>query len=115
MTIKEFYAIIDENFNDVLSRFRKEERIERFVKMFLDDKSFIDIIDCFKAQNIEGAFRASHTLKGLAANLGFSRLAKISSDITEYLRPLKDMNCSTMINDLEKEYMKITTNIYNIK
>lgn len=35
---------------------------------------------------IEEAFRAAHTLKGVCANLGFTQLFKVSSDLTEELR-----------------------------
>ena len=34
----------------------------------------------------EEAFRAAHTLKGVCANLGFTQLFKVSSDLTEELR-----------------------------
>ena len=39
------------------------------------------------ASDRDTAFRASHTLKGLCLNLGFTPLAKVSSELCEALRP----------------------------
>ena len=36
--------------------------------------------------NVEEAFRAAHTIKGMCQNLSFSKLADSSHDITEVLR-----------------------------
>ena len=38
------------------------------------------------AGDVEAAFRAAHTLKGICANLGFKALFEVSYDITEALR-----------------------------
>ena len=38
------------------------------------------------AGDVETAFRAAHTLKGICANLGFKLLFEVSYDITEALR-----------------------------
>mgnify|MGYP000290853416 FL=1 len=38
------------------------------------------------AGDVETAFRAAHTLKGICANLGFKSLFEVSYEITEALR-----------------------------
>lgn len=47
------------------------------------------IKECYEAMetgDVETAFRAAHTLKGICANLGFKSLFEVSYDITEALR-----------------------------
>ena len=40
MTIKEFYDVTGSDYNDAIKRFMDERRLEKFVKMFLDDPSY---------------------------------------------------------------------------
>ncbi len=50
---------------------------------FLDDNSYANLKEAIAAGNVEEAFRAAHTLKGVCLNLGFDNLYKASSAITE--------------------------------
>ena len=40
MTLKECYQKMGGNYDEVFSRFRKEERVQKFVLKFLNDKSY---------------------------------------------------------------------------
>ena len=53
---------------------------------FLDDNSYANLKEAIAAGNVEEAFRAAHTLKGVCLNLGFDNLYKASSAITEIFR-----------------------------
>lgn len=61
--------------------------IEKFIGKFLEDKSFDTLCQQMECGNREEAFRAAHTLKGICANLSFSRLFDSASWLTEELRP----------------------------
>ena len=87
MDVKTFYEVIGESFEDVLSRLRKEDRIAKYVRMFVADGSFADTVQGFESSDCEKAFRGAHTMKGTASNMGFTKLAKTASDLTEDLRP----------------------------
>ena len=87
MTLFEFYNSLGESFDDVLSRLRLESRIAKYLGLFLNDPSFGELKNAFDNNDAKTAFRAAHTLKGVAANLGLSKLASSSSDLTENLRP----------------------------
>lgn len=87
MTLQNFYDSVGESLNEVLNRLHKEERITKYLGLFLQDPSFNDLETAFAEKDIEKAFRAAHTLKGVALNLGFQKLSEASSALTEDLRP----------------------------
>ena len=72
MTVKECYEIIGANYEEVESRLRTEERIKKFLLKVLNDKSYDLLCDSIKQKNMEEAFRAAHTLKGISQNLSLN-------------------------------------------
>ena len=84
MTIEQCYSAIESNYEEVLGRFAGNKMlVEKFARKFLDDPSYQTLVETMdKAE----AFRAAHTLKGVCANLGFTQMFKVSSDLTEELR-----------------------------
>ena len=89
MTLKEFYAAVGGDYDATLNRIPKESMVLRFVKKYADDKTYAQLTEAVKAQDWETAFRASHTLKGVALNLGLGSLAHASSQMTEALRAVR--------------------------
>lgn len=87
MTIQEFYEKIGGSFEDVLGRLKNESLIEKFALMYEKDSSFETLMNAVNVQSINDSFRAAHSLKGVAANLGFEVLNKAASNLTEQLRP----------------------------
>ena len=55
-------------------------------------------------QDYDTAFRAMHTLKGVAVNLGFNALYEVSSALTEKLRNKEYDHLEGMIKDVETQY-----------
>ena len=93
MTLKEFYAAVGGDYDATLNRIPKESMLLRFVKKYADDKTYAQLTEAVKAQDWETAFRASHTLKGVAQNLGFDGLYRAAFALTEEMRggaPLTD-------------------------
>ena len=86
MTIQESYARMGGNYDDVMSRLRADDRVKRFLLKVADDKSFATLCDMLAAHNMEEAFRAAHTLKGVSSNLSLTRLYDAAHEITEALR-----------------------------
>lgn len=86
MTIKECYAALEGNYDDVLGRLRSDRLVQKFVLKFLDDSSYGLLLDSLASGNIQEAFRAAHTIKGMCQNLAFTRLEKSSTALTEALR-----------------------------
>ena len=93
MTLEEFYAKIGGNSADVLRRLPSEAMVRKFVGKYPSDTSWDSLESAMDSQDWEAAFRAAHTLKGVAQNLGFQRLYLSSTALTEALRgprPLTD-------------------------
>ena len=86
MTVEECYEKMGGDYADVTSRLRTDERIKRFLLKVVDDASFNNLCENLAAHNIEEAFRAAHTLKGVCSNLSLTMLFHSASAITEVLR-----------------------------
>lgn len=87
MKLQECYIKFGGDYDDVFSRLRTEERIDKFIRRFLDDESFKLLSDSLGKNEKEEAFRAAHTLKGIAQNFSFTKLYESSEELTEALRP----------------------------
>ena len=86
MTIQECYRTLGGSFEEVAGRIPSTDLIRRFLAKFPDDTSFSALSDAMRAGQPEEAFRAAHTLKGVSANLSFSRLHASVEKLTELLR-----------------------------
>ena len=86
MTLSEFYHAIGGNLEEVLSRIPSEKLIVKYILKYPSVPDFKTLSDAFQAKDRESAFRASHTLKGLALNLGFKDLSQALCALTEILR-----------------------------
>lgn len=86
MTLEECYTRMGADYADVLQRLGNEERIQRFLRMFIEEESFDRLCTALKEQNAEAAFRAAHSLKGICMNMGFTVLRASSDALTQELR-----------------------------
>lgn len=115
MTIEECYNAFGGNYRDVLQRLIKEERVERFLKRFPEQDMITPIEKSIEEKDYKQAFLDAHTLKGLCATLGMSKLYKSVSDLTECLRPAHDEKPplgkpENFLKDVKKDY-KLTTDM----
>lgn len=86
MTIEECYKQMGGDFEEVQKRFGGPMLVEKFAVKFLNDSSFQDLENGLNEKDMEKAFRAAHTLKGICLNLGFKELYEVSAALTEKLR-----------------------------
>ena len=86
MTLKECYAAMGGDYDEVIGRLRGERLVQKFVLKFLDDGSYDLLCRALEEGNREEAFRAAHTIKGVCSNLAFTQLLQFSSQLTELLR-----------------------------
>ena len=87
MTIQECYQQLGGDYSQVLTRLPSAKLVRRFIAMFLNDESYGQLSRAMQDGQLKDAFRAAHTLKGVCANLSFTRLFTSSSALTELLRP----------------------------
>jgi len=112
MSLSEFYSSLGESFDEVLDRLRMESRIAKYLGLFLSDPSFSELKTAFENNDAKTAFRAAHTLKGVAANLGLNTLSASSSELTEDLRPgAFTSNSQALLANVEIDYNKAISGI----
>lgn len=109
MTIQECYESFGGDFEDVRQRIPKDELIQRFALKFLDDKSYENLLAGLKNDDMDQAFRAAHSLKGVSQNLSFKNLGISASELTEALRhwetePVDKAHCEELLKQVTADY-----------
>lgn len=104
MNIVDCYNEMGADYNDVLARMMKEERVKKFALRFLDDPSFELLKTSLDAKNYDEAFRAAHTIKGVSQNLSFTALYKSSHELCEALRGGKPLEDVSLYDDVVRDY-----------
>lgn len=107
MTICEFYTVIGGNYDEVLGRLQHEELVRRFVKRFLTDRTHENLVAARNNNDVASAFRAAHTLKGVAATLGFDGLTTTASVLAEKLRPQAGFPDDEYFSAVGREYDRV--------
>lgn len=91
-------------------------KLDLFVKIFrkYDDDNNMELLrEAMEAGNVDAAFNAAHTLKGVCGNLSMKKMFDVASQMTEFLRE-KDMDSARqMMPKLEEEHQKIKTLLKN--
>ncbi|MCM1195139.1 MAG: Hpt domain-containing protein [Corallococcus sp.] len=103
MTVEKFYETICGDYAGTKARLMTDERIARFVNKFPADGSYQLLVDSIASGNVQDAFRAAHTIKGVAQNLGFTLLYKSAEEVTEILRA-GSLDVAAHMPELEKNY-----------
>lgn len=91
-----------------LERFLGNEGMyAKFLTRFLEDPSFAEIKPALDIGDEDSAFKSTHTLKGVAGNLGFTGLYEISADMVEKFRAGVHEAAWARYDELQQEYSKI--------
>ena len=109
MNVNEFYNAVGGDYNDVLERLQNDAAIKKFLMMLNRDKNMEMLTEAIRTSDTEKAFRAAHTLKGIALNLSLSAFADVCSNMTEMLRNKDVMpkEAVEMYDDVNGQYSKI--------
>ena len=103
MTVQECYQQIQGNYENVLKRLKTDERIVKFLELFLSDTTYQEIFKCV------------HDLKGMALNLGLTALQKAAQNLCDAVRygePSVDID--PLYQEVTKEYQKVVDIIHVI-
>lgn len=105
MKLEKCYEKIGANYKDLVNRLGSEDFANLFAKKFLTDDSFANLKQGLAEQDAETAFRAAHTLKGVAQNLSLDNLYRPVFELTESLRGrLITSECEPLYKKVEEEY-----------
>lgn len=115
MNTQEVYSQLHGNYKDAKSRLMTDKLIEKFLLKFLNDPTYQQLLDAVAANNIEESFRAAHTLKGVAANLGFTELKQNASALTEQLRDRQNTADEQLLSAVSASYKLVIDTINSNK
>lgn len=107
MSVEELYAVLEGDYTGTMARLMKEDRIKKYLGKFIDATDYSEFLGNVEKENWPEAFRNIHTLKGVCLNLGLSKLADVSSAMTESIRngaPTEDV--TGLIEDVKTEYQR---------
>ena len=104
MDLKECYAGLGGNYDEVMGRLRREQMVQKFVFKFLEDKSYALLEESMAAGHYEEALRAVHTLKGVCQNLSFTKLYETSNRMTGLLRGGQNEEAAQMMGQIGEDY-----------
>lgn len=88
--------------------------ITRFVRRFPEDMSYKQLVDSIDKGDVEEAFRAAHTLKGVSANLSMTKLYRLLCEQVEFLRAGDIEAGADMLPAITEEYERMVAAIENI-
>lgn len=111
MTLESFYNTIGGDYKKTVERLYNETLLRKFVMKYRSDGTFAQLKEAHDSKNWEEAFRAAHTLNGLALNLGFNQLNKSASALTEHLRGGKPLTDESLYNAVERDHMLVINSI----
>lgn len=106
MTLRECYQELSGDYDEVLDRLIKPERIEKYMLKFLEDPSYEELCAAYSGKKYKEAFRAVHTLKGVSQNLGFLALFRPCSILTEILRDNRTPADESLMHEITEAYGK---------
>lgn len=107
MTLDQFYRAVGGTAAEAAPRLGGADHALRFLRLFPQDDSFPRLSEALGRGDSEEAFRAAHTLKGVAANLGLERLRALASDMTECLRRGDLSGAQARLAETEAAYQRV--------
>ena len=114
MTVKECYDALGGNYDEILGRFRSEDRVRRFVVKFLTDPSYDNLIKAYDEKNLEEAFRAAHTIKGICQNLSFTKLYESSHVLSDKLKAGEFDDTAEILEQVKADYARTVSAIQGL-
>ena len=110
MTIRAFYDSVGGSYDDVMGRLSSEALVLKFLRMLPRDGNMALLDAAMDSADAPSAFRAAHTLKGVALNLGLTALAGVCSEMAEALRGSDTLPASApaLFEAVQREYDKVT-------
>jgi len=107
VTVENFYDGIGGSYAAMIGRMKNDDRICKFLRMFVQDRSYESLLEAMRDEKLKEAFAAAHTLKGVAGNMSFAELSEASIDITEALRSEDMETAKVLLPRVITEYEKV--------
>lgn len=104
-SIKKIFKNAGFDVDGTIQRFAGNEALyEKYIFKFIDDKIFENLAKAVKEGNHANAFQESHTLKGVAGNMGLNALADAAENMVSALRNNQTPPLEPLFLPIEKAY-----------
>ena len=92
-----------------MARFMNNETMYlKFLNMFFKDENLDKLSEAIKNNDLDSAFEAAHTLKGVVANMGLTPMYNAVNTMVEPLRVRKeDPEYPAMLEKIQAEYARV--------
>lgn len=108
MTVKECYEMMGSDYDDVITRLSKDERVEKYLRKFLVATDYEELVKALEEKNYEDVFRFSHNLKGMGLNLSFTKLYTSASELCENVRNGEPkVDCEPLMEKVAEDYNQV--------
>lgn len=114
MSLEVFYDRVGGSLADTLRRLPSEAFIKKFLLRYPDDPSFPQLEEAVAQSDWETAFRAAHTVKGVAQNLGLEDLYRSADALTEALRGGRALTDRALLCAVETAQAEVLAGIREI-
>lgn len=108
-TFKELFEEYGGDYTTTMARFMNNETMYmKFLNMLFRDDSLNKLSEAIINNDLNSAFEAAHTLKGVVANMGLTPMYEAVNVIVEPLRERKE--CSeypAMLEKIQSEYTRV--------
>lgn len=105
MTLEELYGSCQGDYEAAKKILRMDKMIDRFILKFPKDGSMDRLLAAVESKNAQEIFEASHSLKGVCANIGLISLSKAAGKVSDAYRPGQD--CAMTDAELEESTAQI--------
>ncbi|MCI9296647.1 MAG: Hpt domain-containing protein [Lachnospiraceae bacterium] len=96
------------NVEEAMQRFMNNEKLlERFLKKFVVDGSYNDLVKAIEEKDCDKAFTQAHTLKGVTGNLALAKLHDLVNRQTDHLRGKEFDTAAAMMAEVTKAYEEV--------
>lgn len=116
MNIQELYQSIDGDYDQAIRVLRVEKLVDKHIRRFVDSDVVDGLLAAGSSMDPTDLFEAAHAVKGVAANLGLTKLSDAASEITEDFRPgnerkLSDEDVKQRIETIRELHEQIVNKI----
>ena len=105
---------LEASLEDVLERLEDLDIVKFYLPEFENDPSYEGLMQSLKNGDLQSAFRAAHTLKGIGYNLGLNRLGDRAAALCEVLHT-GSVPAPELLRQLTEEYCCVIDAIHELK
>ena len=87
MTLKELYAEIGGNYEQVIRVLRVEKLVDKHIRKLTTNGVVDNLLKAGETLDPTQMFETAHAMKGVCSNLGLTNLSEAASELSEEFRP----------------------------